>query len=183
MNNYEYTNKDIEIVLDCAKKSAWKISYGDYEKFEDYYSLALVGAAKAIKTYNKDNGVLLKTYAYTCIRNEIFIYIKKKRIVADLSLDYTVVSGPDPLYLRDLLKADLDIEDEVIYNDLLDVLYNNTNNLLTKSESRLIRVIIENPYRSQQEIGDILNCSRQNVSSMLQKIRVKLQKMLQVENV
>lgn len=183
MNNYEYNDKDVEIVLDCAKKSAWKLSYGNYEKFEDYYSLALVGAAKAIKTYNKDNGVLLKTYAYTCIRNEIFIYIKKKRIDADLSIDYTVVSGPDPLYLRDLLKADLDIEDEVIYNDLLDILYNNTNDLLTKSESRLIRAIIENPYRSQQEIGDILNCSRQNVSSMLQKIRVKLEKMLQVENV
>ena len=80
MNNYEYIDKDVEIVLECAKKSAWKLSYGDYEKFEDYYSLALVGAAKAIKTYNKDNGVLLKTYAYTCIRNEIFIYIKKKRI-------------------------------------------------------------------------------------------------------
>lgn len=169
-----YNDMDVNLVIECAKKSAWKFSNGNYERYEDYYSVGLIGATKAIKTYNKNNDVLLKTYAYKCIRNEILMYIGKKSLIADFYLDDTLINDSEPLYLKEILKSDVNIENEVIYDDLLNNIYENINTIFTPSEYRILKTLIDYPNRSQQELADILNCSRQYVSSITQKLKIKV---------
>ncbi|MDO4518848.1 MAG: sigma-70 family RNA polymerase sigma factor [Eubacteriales bacterium] len=49
----------------------------DYDEIEDYLSLGMIGMMKAISCYRPDEKVCFSTYASKCVKNEIYMYLRK----------------------------------------------------------------------------------------------------------
>jgi RNA polymerase sporulation-specific sigma factor len=46
---------------------------------DEYYSVATIGFQKALLTYDPDQDTKFSTYAFTCMRNQVLLHIKKEK--------------------------------------------------------------------------------------------------------
>lgn len=82
---------------------------------EDLFSIGLIGAVKAVNTFNPDKGVKFSTYATPIIRNEILMTLRKKRIIPSFSLDepYDLGNG-ESVDFSEMIADSRRFEEEVI---------------------------------------------------------------------
>ena len=95
--------------------------YGLYKNKDEYYDICMIGLIKAADTFNESKGYTFSTYGISCIRSELFGYLRKeknnKRIAnyKTISLDTTVCENEGKeITLLDTLSSDTDIEEEII---------------------------------------------------------------------
>ena len=95
--------------------------YGLYKSTDEYYDICMIGLVKAANTFDESKGYTFSTYGISCIRSELFGYLRKeknnKRIAnyKTISLDTTVYENEGKeITLLDTLSSDTDIEEEII---------------------------------------------------------------------
>lgn len=154
-----------------------------YHKKDEYYDIGLVGLVKGAKSFDPNKGYTASTYLYKCIYNEIIMTFRKKTPEI-LSLDteiYTDEYG-HPLTLLDTIPSNIVIEEEIIKNEQLDLIYKEMTNLSKKEQLVLNYSFGINGYEKlkQEDIGVVVGISQRNVCRIknraIKKIKLKLKK-------
>lgn len=141
---------------------------------EDYYDLLAIGLCKAAQIYNPDKGEL-STIAFVYMRYELFAYWNKlkKEIPVNMLFSYDVcisdVSG-DFEGDKDFINS---ICDDTPQIDMLISQYTVDTFILslTDKEQFILKALLKGLY--QEKIAETLNCTQQNVSYYINKIKKK----------
>lgn len=135
---------------------------------EDLFATGILGLVKAVNTFDFDKGFAFSTYAAMCIKNEILMTIRKKRIQIAFSLDdnANLGNGEEVPYLE-TIACDRKFEEEVIENEL----FSEFQKSLTHTEKRIISLYING--KKQKEIAEILGFSQAYVSRTFKKLLEK----------
>ena len=143
-----------------------------YQQHEEYFDLGMIGLIKGVKSFDKNKGYKLSTYLTTCIRNEILIFLRKRKINC-LSLEDDI---NDNLKIIDIIKSDENITDAVIKKSIIEELYIAINKL-SSNELLLLELYYINNL-TQLEISKKLKCSQAQVSRRIKNIYKKLKESL-----
>lgn len=144
--------------------------YKNSNLYEDFVSLGNIGLLSAIENFNKDIGYQFSTYAYYCIRNSIFEYMRnnKKHLVSSTSLD-EVVDELDGLRLLDIIESDFDIFDGIPDDtEIMKVI----KKKLSPKEEVVLNLRLSG--KTFEDIGNEYNISRQRIGQIFNNIRNKL---------
>ena len=141
------------------------------KEFEDLVQEGFLGLVKACDTYDPSRGFKFSTYACTCIRNNILMYLRTRRRQSKLrtiSFD-TFIKNPidsqESIRLADLLEdPGASVDSKVATSLLIEAL---------KSERPLYKTILRLTYEgyNQSEIGERLGVSQAYVSRTQKKLR------------
>lgn len=140
---------------------------------EDLFATGILGLVKAVNTFDFDKGFAFSTYAAMCIKNEILITFRKKRIPIAFSLDdnANLGNGEEVPYLE-MIACDRKFEEEVIANRL----FSEFQKSLSSREKRIIELYING--KKQKEIAEILGFSQAYVSRAFKKLLEKYKKII-----
>lgn len=149
---------------------------------EDLYDLGLIGLTKAIKSFNPEK-YTFSTYATTVIHNEIYNYLRNKNINFQnnmVSLDIEL-KGRDNLLLKDVIKDNINIEEDIIKKYQIDTLYKSIGKL-TNIEKFVIchtYTLCGCKYLTQLEMTKILNKNQTYISRIKKRAIKKLKKFME----
>lgn len=155
-------------------------------EIEDFFQEGCIGLMKALDKFDPAKGVKFSTFAGTCIRNEILMYIRKQsRFTGTISIETPIKIQTDQEYLTifDTMSHKRDeVEGEVIGNALYEFLSTAPKNYKRQSKRRdeiearerlCFEMMIEG-YR-QVDIRDVLGVSQRvtafHYSSIREKVR------------
>lgn len=170
---------NIRLVL----KFAFKFD-SNYEK-DELIELGLLGLIKAVDNYDYKNKIKFSTYATTCIRNEILLFIKVNN------------KHNKVLSYNEIIKKSKDEYQDIYYKDTIpDIKQNLEENLLRQEEYEITRKIVNSlpprdkdfislycgfydgiPHTNQQ-IADIYNITVSAVSLRIRRIETMIYKEL-----
>ena len=141
---------------------------------DDFYDILAIGLCKAGLTYKESVGCKFPTYAYKVMQNEVYVYwsktLAKKVIPDDLILSGNRVvntDSDDADELFDLIDSKYDLANEVLSNAQCDFLLN-----MLEDKERMIVMYVSSGMKHRQ-IAEVLNCSQQNVSRIVKKVKNK----------
>ena len=176
--------KDIDkLILDnenliyyIIKKSKF---YGDVEEL---YSYGRIGLIKAAKSFNDSKNRSFSSYAYSCIRNEIYMYFRqiKKQPKNPISLSQSIECRDGNLCVEDLIPDDTDLEEDLMYNDMINKLYDSVDKLDDK-EKFIIKHLYSlngNEFLTQNDLAKILNTNQAQISRIKRRSINKLKKLM-----
>ena len=144
---------------------------------EDMFQIGCVGLIKAVKTFDPSKNVAKSTYYTKCIKNEIDSVNRrnnmKKRSGTTISLNIGIA---DNLELQDTLADSINIEEDLIKNETLSLLYE-----LLKELSERDKIIItlsfglfNNEKKTQEEIAKIVGINQASISRCVKRILIRL---------
>lgn len=139
-----------------------------YHQHEEYFDLGMIGLVKGVKSFDKNKGYKLSTYLTTCIRNEILMFLRKRRINC-LSLEDNVNEN---FKIKDTIKSNDNVLEKIMTKDL-----NMAINKLSFDDLSLLELYYINNL-TQLEISKKLKCSQAQVSRKIKNIHKKLRKIL-----
>ena len=142
-----------------------------YNQHEEYFDLGMIGLIKGVKTYDESKGYKLSTYLSICIKNEILMFLRKRRINC-LSLENEMGEN---LKIKDMVEADNLNFDRFIYKSLYDAIHTLSFNDLLLFELYYVNNL------TQLEISKKLNCSQAQISRRLKTIYKRLREYLDEE--
>lgn len=138
---------------------------------EDLISIGTIGLIKAIDSFKPDKGARLATYAARCIDNEILMSIRSnKKTQMEMSLHDPIGSDKEgnEINLLDILGTDPDeVVDKVDLKMETRKLYERMDKVLNPREKTIVQLrygLVDGDYKTQREIGELLNISRSYVS-------------------
>lgn len=184
------TNRD-DLILDNVNLIYYVLKKSNvYHQLDEYYDICMIGLVKAANTFDESKGYTFSTYGISCIRAELFSYMRKennnkrKANYNTVSLDTTVYranEGKD-ITLLDSLPSEINIEDEIIDNEEKELLKEALNIL---EEKELI--VISYMYGingckelNQQDIAKILGMQQGSVSRIGKRAINKMKYYLKV---
>ena len=138
---------------------------------EMHYDLAAIGLCKAGATYN-DSLRKFSTYAYQCMWNVVFTYIRRQRMkkrIPEQSIVYyqnelNDKSGDSYEFLN-FIASSVNVEDEVLNK----VIFEDVVKGLNDKERKILKLLASG--FTQSHIGSIVGCSQAEVSRVKNKIR------------
>lgn len=155
--------------------------YSSSPQQEDLLSIGTIGLIKAIDSFNQENGARFATYGSKCIQNEILMYFRsQKKLAQEVSINETIDIDRDgnPLTYIDIIKCDDTIADDLDTKIKISRASEYIMKGLTKREREIIvlRYGLGNlPPITQREVAERLGISRSYVSriekSALEKIK------------
>lgn len=138
---------------------------------EDLISIGTIGLIKGIDSFKPDKGARLATYAARCIDNEILMSIRSnKKIQMEMSLHDPIGSDKEgnEINLLDILGTDPnEVVDKVDLKMETRKLYERMDKVLNPREKAIVQLrygLVDGDYKTQREIGELLNISRSYVS-------------------
>lgn len=161
--NWEDLVKDnMKLVYYVARQIKCAIDY------DDLISIGNIGLIKAAKTFDKNKNTFA-TYAIHCIRNEIYMELRKERkTYGILSLNEIIkdCDNESAEYIETIYSDD-NTEQDAIKNILLQQVYNHINK---KSEliKNVFRLYFEE-NKKQEQVAQDLGISRSYVSEIITK--------------
>ena len=149
---------------------------------DDLISIGTIGLIKAVNTFDDNKGIRLATYASKCIENEILMYFRaQKKVAQDVSINEPIDSDSDgnPLTLMDIISVEDTIADEI--NDKIQVakLYEYVSELEDEREKQIIIQrygLYGCTPLTQKQIADKMNISRSYVSRIEKKVLERLRR-------
>lgn len=176
----EARNKLIEhnlrLVVHIVKKY-----YSASADTDDLISIGTVGLIKGINSYRPDKGVRLATYASRCIENEILMYFRSCRKMAqDVSLTDELDSDSDGgggLSLLDTLSVPDDMLEDISRAEQCALLRKAIGEFLSEREQTVITLrygLDGNTPLAQREVAEKLGISRSYISRIEKKALGKL---------
>lgn len=137
---------------------------------EDLVSIGSIGLIKAVDSFNAKNGTRFATYASRCIQNEILMYFRsQKKLANEVSINETIDVDRDgnPLTYIDVISAedttDEDLDRALLSKQALELV----QTILTKRERKVIELrygLCGRKPLTQREVAVILGISRSYVS-------------------
>lgn len=153
---------------------------------DELISIAGMGFAKALNTFDKNVGVKFSTFVYTCMKNEILCFYRKevKHIKSDVSLNKKIKSdsGVKDPELGDLIanKSDLETSNTVLNSERRELISMAILKLSQKEQYILTfrYGLINGTTKTQKDIADELGTSQANVSKMQRSAEAKMRTIL-----
>ncbi len=149
-----------------------KLAFEFYKKskmygvdFDDLKQEGFVAISKAIHEYD-GKSALFYTYVYVCVKREMekylktFFRIKHKSLNEAISLSDPIINDNiNNLCFEDVLASSYDVEENVLYSDILQKIYLHKNDfeypvcaiyelLLNNFNEKEISILLDIPYRS-----------------------------------
>ena len=160
-----------------AKAKAYFIAGAEAE---DVVQEGMIGLMKAVRSFDEGREASFKTYAGTCINNQILKAIRKAEREKNqplndaISLDNHLGEKDENLTIGDILKASMfdEPEEKVIYEDTLLRLKGLSRNIFSPLEAQVLRAKIAG--KNYQEIAEELGKSPKTIDNALQRIRKKI---------
>lgn len=157
-----------------------------YHRRDELYDAGLIGLVKAAKSYKSDKNIKFTTYAGTCIRNSILMYLRKetndkgKANLNTLSLDQTYqIDDKDPISLIDIIPSNYNLEEEIIKMDNNERLYKAIKTLTDKEQDIIINLYkLSGKGLTQSELATKWNHSQSYISRIHHKALHKLYQQL-----
>ncbi len=90
--------------------------YSGNPQQEDLLSIGTIGLIKAVDSFNPENGARFATYGAKCIQNEILMYFRsQKKLAQEVSINETIDIDKEgnPLTYIDIIKCDDTIADDI----------------------------------------------------------------------
>ena len=166
-----------------AKAKAYFIAGAEAE---DGVQEGMIGLMKAVRSFDEGREASFKTYAGTCINNQILKAIRKAEREKNqplndaISLDNHLGEKDENLTIGDILKASMfdEPEEKVIYEDTLFRLKGLSRNIFSPLEAQVLRAKIAG--KNYQEIAEELGKSPKTIDNALQRIRKKIMAFLEM---
>ncbi len=209
MHNLSKEEKDkivlenINLVKKVASKIYYRLPRGEVD-FDELVNIGVIGLLKALDNYNEDFAKF-STYAYIRIRGEILDYlrsldivprgirdkIKKEEKPIDEQMEIPLsssaiflsiekaIGGTEDLKLIDTLRSKAESPEEYAYKIELREKIEDTLNLLTENEKKVIQMIFFEE-KDLKEISEILGISMGRISQLKSQGLKKLKKLLKV---
>lgn len=148
--------------------------YADrYSNVEDLSSVAFVGLVKAMNHYDPEKNPIPEIFARKCIKNEIFMYLRRdKNKIHPISLEQTVSSEDGNIHLFDMIATDSELVfGEVVINEnKLEI--EKIVSTLGEKERRILELrygLNGNEEHTQKEVGDVLGFTQSYISKLEKK--------------
>lgn len=158
-----------------------------YDQKDDYFDIGMIGMIKGINTYKDNKGYKISTYLSMCIKNEILKELRKANAYKRLA-DKNTVSlnkdihnhGEDECMLIDLIKSDIDIENDLIKKELINKLYNELYQLKERDRFIIFKRfgLDDDRIMTQKEIATVLNIKQATISRIERRIIKELRNKL-----
>ena len=166
-----------------AKAKAYFIAGAEAE---DVVQEGMIGLMKAVRSFDEGREASFKTYAGTCINNQILKAIRKAEREKNqplndaISLDNHLGEKDENLTIGDILKASMfdEPEEKVIYEDTLLRLKGLSRNIFSPLEAQVLRAKIAG--KNYQESAEELGKSPKTIDNALQRIRKKIMAFLEM---
>jgi RNA polymerase sporulation-specific sigma factor len=174
---YEKYKPIIEIKTKKYIKYASKLGL----EYSDLFQEGMLGLSEAIKSFNVKKDVQFKTFANLCIERQIFTALKKAsrkkhNVLNDsLSLDENLTDTETTL-LDFIFDKNSDPSDYIESLETKKELFTRIDNELTPLEKEVFNLKINN--LDYKEISLLLNKSYKSIDSAIQRIRLKVKKIL-----
>ena len=147
---------------------------------EDVVQEGMIGLVKAIRNFDAGRDASFKTFASTCINNQIIKAIRKAERVKNqplndaISLNDQVGDGEEGLTIGDILRASMsdEPEEKLIYEESLVRLGELSQKTFSPLETQVLRGKIQG--KTYQEIAQELGKSPKTIDNALQRIRKKI---------
>ena len=147
---------------------------------EDVVQEGMIGLVKAIRNFDAGRDASFKTFASTCINNQIIKAIRKAERVKNqplndaISLNDQVGDGEEGLTIGDILRASMsdEPEEKLIYEESLSMLGDLSQKTFSPLETQVLRGKIQG--KTYQEIARELGKSPKTIDNALQRIRKKI---------
>ena len=154
---------NIRLILGIVTKQFQKVNYDK----KALVSIGIIGLLKAINTFDLSKGIRFSTYATTCIKNEILMFLRK--LTKDKNIDRMDIVM---LYNEDKLSDDSnlveDYENEETRRIIREVVKSLPNR--DKEITMLYFGFYDDKTYTQAEIADKLNISQPYVSRLITQI-------------
>lgn len=146
------------------------------EDYEDIVSEGTIGLIKAAKTFDASKNVKFATYASRCIKNEIFMYMRKEKKYSKntISLETPIKEDKkgNTITIMDILPSKVnftkDITDDTAFCQFMNIVLN----CLQSNEKIVMLYKISN--KKQIEIAKIVNISQSYVSRVESRVSKKI---------
>ena len=158
--------------------------YSSSKCSEDLVSVGTIGLVKAVDSFDIRNGARFATYGAKCIQNEILMYFRaQKKLANEVSINETIDIDKEgnPLTYIDVLGSEESISDEVDRALCSAKAMRYVEKMLTARERKIIVLRYGLSGRDplpQREVAELLGISRSYVSriekSALEKLREAL---------
>ena len=142
---------------------------------DDLVSIGTIGLIKAIDTFNIDKGIRLSSYAARCIENEVLMYFRNtKKVAQDVSMNEPIDSDKDgnTLVLMDMIAVEDSIIDDIDLKIKSEKLYKYISEALSDREKKIIELrygLNGKNATTQKEVAKKLGISRSYVSRIEKK--------------
>ena len=154
---------------------------------EDVVQEGMIGLVKAIRNFDSEREAGFKTFASTCINNQIIKAIRKAEREKNqplndaISLNDQVGDKQEGLTVGDILRASMSNEPEemLIYEDSLNRLGELSKETFSPLETQVLRGKLQG--KSYQEIASELGKSPKTIDNALQRIRKKIMDFLEMQ--
>ena len=154
--------------------------YSSNKNSEDLVSVGTIGLVKAVDSFDISNGARFATYASKCIQNEILMYFRsQKRLANEVSINETIDIDRDgnPLTYIDVISCDESISDDIDRKLRQAKARRLVENVLGDRERRIIVLRYglggEEPL-TQREVAERFHISRSYVSRIEKSALLRL---------
>ena len=166
-------NKLIEHNLRLVAHIVKKMTDTGVEK-DDLFEVGAIGLIKSIDTYNPERNIKLDTYAAKCIKNEIFMFLRKPRYEKTKRIDIFIDEKNKSVeaYLDKLSDNLPNLEEKIIEKEEKETI-RKVLNLLSERERK---VLISSYYynKKQNDIAEELGIQQPSVSRILRNSYKKI---------
>lgn len=163
--------RNLRLVSHIVKKY-----YSKTNDTDDLISIGTIGLIKAIDSFNTEKGTKLATYASRCIENEILMYFRAgKKLANDISLSDALEIDKDgnPLTVEDTISSNSDLAEDLETKIQWEKVAKIIENMEDEREKEIIilRYGLDNRKPlPQREVAQRLNISRSYVSRIEKKV-------------
>lgn len=147
---------------------------------DDLISIGSIGLVKAIDSFDHTNGTRFATYGAKCIQNEILMYFRsQKKLANEVSINETIDIDRDgnPLTYEDIISTDDTIAEDIDRRLHTEKALRLVKETLSPRERKIIvlRYGLNNrPSMTQKEVAKLLGISRSYVSRIEKSALEKL---------
>ena len=168
-----------EEMVEFAMKMVYSVAHKLQKKhnlpkeiFEENISIGMVGAVKALNTFDITKGFAFSTYVSKCINNEILMSNRKQQIPTT-SLDKMIGDEQD-IQMLEKIDSCINVEESVLWKVVLNLIDENKEEIFTKKELVVFNILREQPGITRVKIGELLGYTKTNACRYVNRIRRKL---------